>query len=668
MSTLGSIAVKLGLDPSQFRNGLAVARAQLAAFKSSVNDSDSSTGRFSKTLEKLGESAKTRAAELGKAALSVGSMAGTAATAAPYLVKAGTALYQFGAAAAQASPALLALGAAGEFVRLTMTRISQSVLRSFNPILDVLNAAGDAASAVASKGLAKLSAGFAKVNMPAIRAGMLDIADATNTVVAGTLRWGQSAAGVSAIRALTVSTGLAMQDLAPHITRLVEAFGNMVGRISAVSLAAGSSGLGGALDRLSKLMDRVNAATVSTGLARMKADLLAVWSVIKRVTEIGTAAVGFFTRFRTEISAAADAITIAGLAFGAITGPIGITIAVVGILIRHWDQLKAAYASVVAFFTSTPIGTGFLDSLRAASETIVPALQKAWTAIKAAVGPVLQEIWDKIQTQVLPALSAFIAAVAPVVAMMVNVLGPIVAEVWASIGNIISGAVSVITGIIQVFTAILTGDWRGAWEGIKNIVSGVLQIIGGIISGALAAFAGAISAGLAYIGTIFRGLAGIVLGALGNLAGTFAQVGWDIIRGIGNGLSAGWSWLKNLVSNIASSLFNAAKAALGISSPSKLFETVGANVGAGLIKGLTASQSLVDRAAADLATSVATGYTGAVTIPRMPAVRSVDTAGDRPIQINFTGGTPLENALLQAVRKAVRQNGGTSDAAFATRR
>ena len=56
-----------------------------------------------------------------------------------------------------------------------------------------------------------------------------------------------------------------------------------------------------------------------------------------------------------------------------------------------------------------------------------------------------------------------------------------------------------------------------------------------------------------------------------NIGSTFAEIGGNIVSGIWNGISSGWDWLKDKVSNIASSLLDAAKDALGIESPSKKF-------------------------------------------------------------------------------------------------
>ena len=55
----------------------------------------------------------------------------------------------------------------------------------------------------------------------------------------------------------------------------------------------------------------------------------------------------------------------------------------------------------------------------------------------------------------------------------------------------------------------------------------------------------------------------------------FYDIGADIIDGIWAGIEAGWDWLVKQVQSLATSLFNAAKKALGINSPSKEFAWLG---------------------------------------------------------------------------------------------
>ena len=75
-------------------------------------------------------------------------------------------------------------------------------------------------------------------------------------------------------------------------------------------------------------------------------------------------------------------------------------------------------------------------------------------------------------------------------------------------------------------------------------------------------------------------------GMLSNLVSAAKDLGKNIVDGIWNGISAGWDWLKEKVGGLATGLFDAAKSALGISSPSKKFRYLGEMCVAGFDDGI----------------------------------------------------------------------------------
>ena len=81
-----------------------------------------------------------------------------------------------------------------------------------------------------------------------------------------------------------------------------------------------------------------------------------------------------------------------------------------------------------------------------------------------------------------------------------------------------------------------------------------------------------------------------IVNGLSSLPSKMAEIGGNIVSGIWNGISSGWNWLTNKVSNLANSLLDAAKDALGINSPSKEFaDKVGRWIMPGVGKGLDKS-------------------------------------------------------------------------------
>ena len=96
-----------------------------------------------------------------------------------------------------------------------------------------------------------------------------------------------------------------------------------------------------------------------------------------------------------------------------------------------------------------------------------------------------------------------------------------------------------------------------------------------------------------------------------NIKNTIKNKGWsgigsNICDGIKSGITSGWTALKNKVSEVASSLLDKAKAALGIHSPSRLFrDVVGLNIGYGIGEGIVDSEKSVVGKVSDLAGAIA---------------------------------------------------------------
>lgn len=198
----------------------------------------------------------------------------------------------------------------------------------------------------------------------------------------------------------------------------------------------------------------------------------------------------------------------------------------------------------------------------------------------------------------------------------------VAADIWAAIVAVFQGAwegikaiwdlVSpyflavweTIKGIFAVVKAVLSGNFSDAWIAIKGIVnvwasyfSGVWSKIKGVFAVVGEWFRGIFQGAYTAITNIWDSISGYfsdlyddITGAFDNILDDFFSVGDNIITGIWNGLSAGWDWLTGKAKELATSIFNAAKGALGIESPSKKFRWIGEmsaeGVGVGFDKSL----------------------------------------------------------------------------------
>ena len=124
-------------------------------------------------------------------------------------------------------------------------------------------------------------------------------------------------------------------------------------------------------------------------------------------------------------------------------------------------------------------------------------------------------------------------------------------------------------------------------ETLRNIVDAAIQLVLALAHGILealprlliAAVAMIVQIGIYLVQEVGRLLSPIteffdfIVDAFLSL--DWASIGSNILDGIWNGISAGWSWLVNSVKNLANSLFGAAKDELDINSPSRKFKWLG---------------------------------------------------------------------------------------------
>ncbi|MBA9003730.1 phage tail protein [Thermomonospora cellulosilytica] len=593
--TIGELVALIRADDSGFRRGVQGARRELDGLWRDANGRlRDAQGRFATAGEESGRgwgsrlgraagtalaaglrgvvgTARTAGTALLSAALPLAAVATTAAAAAPLLAPVGAELLAVGKAALSAGPALLALGVAAKISKFALTEIfkeGSAARQALSPLADAFTKAGEAGSQAAARGIRPLANELRKAAFPIVEKFMIGVGKAANTVQREFLGWAKSAPGLATLKGILDPISASMQALAPKVSKVAIEFVAMLGRIMGISTAAGTSGLGRVLDMVAEKLRGITAASVQGGLDKLASTFNTIRNVVSTVAGWLGTLVDAYRTYNTEFRLIADAVSILAIAFG---GPVVAAIGAAGLIIRHFDQVKAAWESLKAAFAggggSGPLGS-FINNLRTAANEVLPSLKGAFEQIKAAVLPVLQEIGGKIVNELVPAIGELVAALAPVVSWLIDKLGPVVANTFKNILNVVSGAISIITGVIKVFTAILTGDWGKAWEGIKQILSGAWQIIKAVVSQAINIIKGTISIGLdvikavftrvwnsikSLVSTVWNGIKSLISGAIGAVKNTITRH----INTIKSGWSQGWNAIKSAAANAMNSLRNA---------------------------------------------------------------------------------------------------------------
>jgi phage-related protein len=173
----------------------------------------------------------------------------------------------------------------------------------------------------------------------------------------------------------------------------------------------------------------------------------------------------------------------------------GIIMALVRLIIKHWDTIKAAFIAAAKAVVS---------GVKAAWEKLVEIAWAIWDRIVGIVRAVvdrIRAIWQGIVT--------FIAVLIAMVKLMVeriwNGIVAIVQAVIDKVKSIWEGIVNTVLGVVDAVKNIWNGlvefispfwDWLGekaasVWEGIKNTVSNAVDFIRNIWDGFTSFFTGA---------------------------------------------------------------------------------------------------------------------------------------------------------------------------------
>lgn len=167
------------------------------------------------------------------------------------------------------------------------------------------------------------------------------------------------------------------------------------------------------------------------------------------------------------------AISIAGGAMSLLASPVGIAIAVVAgliavvvLMIKHWDKVKATAQKVWGYISGVFNGVGKssksmgkqFDGIRAQINKFIASAKQMWTVI----GPTVKKIGDIFKLVFKVYIGAAIGAAIGIIKNAVS-----------TIMNIVSNIIQIFQGIVDFITGVFTGNWSQAWEGVKEIFGGV---------------------------------------------------------------------------------------------------------------------------------------------------------------------------------------------------
>jgi len=298
---------------------------------------------------------------------------------------------------------------------------------------------------------------------------------------------------------------------------------------------------------------------------------------------------------------------------GAFTMIKGIFDVIIGVLTgdwgRAWDGVKSIVSGAVQFVVGIfTLLKAQIDVLGQAMDAILAAVWNAikagaiaaWTAIKAA----LVSAWNGIKA----AISAGVAGVSAFVASGWESVKSATANAWNAVKSATSNAWNALKGLVS---SAINGVKSAVSSGVSAVVSALTSAWNAAKSATIDAWnavKSAVTTGVSNVISVVKGLGGKVKGAISGAASWLVGAGRDLIQGMINGVAQMAGALASKARAVVSSAVNAAKGALGISSPSKVFLRLGKLSVAGLIEGLETGRDDIKKTVTKLVDDVVDAF------------------------------------------------------------
>ena len=243
------------------------------------------------------------------------------------------------------------------------------------------------------------------------------------------------------------------------------------------------------------------------------------------------------------------------------------------------------------------VGKNILIAIFNGMTSVDDAKEEAKENLKGTVESTLQDVWSAACTWGNDISNDVADFINPLVADIGNKLSQLP-------GNIMGAISPAIQNVIQWGSGLVSAGIGAASQFISGVVSRASALPGKIWSAIVGAVSRVISWGssLASAGmSAASRLVSSVVSGVSSLPSQMVSVGSNIVHGIISGVTNAAGSLLHKMQSLASDALSAAKSALGIKSPSRVFrDQVGQWIPAGIAAGITGNSSVVDKALEDL--------------------------------------------------------------------
>lgn len=367
-----------------------------------------------------------------------------------------------------------------------------------------------------------------------------------------------------------------------------------------------------------------------------------------------------FTGIGSIVSAFGSLVTMGGTVlawFGSFLGALGLPVALLAALVVAIVGFAVAWAN--SWFDIQNKTTVAINYIKELFWQLIAYIQTNWPAWKAQLLEWGNAAWQWI----VDAIPVVLAKIGELITSLVNWVMQHLPDFiaawmrWSTgivqwIGDSVPAMLDAIAGWVEALLAWLSGEGEGKLRAqASKFATALLEWIGKDL--------------VPKVGPELQKYGVALADALGKIAIALAEtvgritiaIGKAFVQGIINGIQSSWSWLVSTAQSLATAALNAAKSALGISSPSQVAaEQIGMPFAQGIMQGARAGLGALS---ADIASSLNSAVSGIT--PSLSVAGAGGGGGGSPISITINvsggGGQNVANDVRGGVLQALRQVG-----------
>jgi len=266
-----------------------------------------------------------------------------------------------------------------------------------------------------------------------------------------------------------------------------------------------------------------------------------------------------------------------------------------------WNVLNTIWTAVQSIFTQIS------EFIFASLNSILGTSISSWSQIFSSTYQFLSQIFSSV--------AQWFGQVAQTIASkMAQALGYIISNGSQWVSSIASTLASFVSSVISGFVRVVSSVAQYMAQALSRVISGGAQWVSGIVS-AMSNFVSSVISG--FVNAVSQVQSGMqrAYSTIVGFVGQFASAGMDLMRGLVRGIMDGMKWVVDAARNVAKSAVNAAKSALGIHSPSRVFKEIGGYTMQGFGIGIDKEGRSVASGMGSMAQSITDAFNSNLAIP-----------------------------------------------------